>query len=264
MTLSLGTFPFGQPLRRVVQVDRAAKRVFVLGVYASAVHARWVSPEGRTLIAALAVASEPYIFWRGDGAEAILTGIRIPEGAGKLVPAPPQLNGPSGQALDTGILEPLGLTRADAWLCDLVPQTCLNPRQKAALDREYAPRKAKLRLPEVSLPPVPKSFADDIRRKEVLDELIESRAEVVILLGDKPIQQWLRHFDPRWQRLSDFGEYGRLHEVELPGRKVQVLPLAHVRQIGALGAHSPRWFELHQRWVKERAAGVLQAPKGSR
>jgi hypothetical protein len=34
-------FPFGEVVRPVVQQDRRAKSVFVLGVYASAVHARW-------------------------------------------------------------------------------------------------------------------------------------------------------------------------------------------------------------------------------
>jgi hypothetical protein len=33
-------FPFGQPLRPVVQADRTPKKLFILGVYASAVHAR--------------------------------------------------------------------------------------------------------------------------------------------------------------------------------------------------------------------------------
>jgi len=41
----LGTYPFGSPLQRVIQADRTPKRVFVLGVYASAVHARWLGPE---------------------------------------------------------------------------------------------------------------------------------------------------------------------------------------------------------------------------
>ena len=35
------TFPFGMPIMPVQQADRSPKRVFVLGVYASAVHARW-------------------------------------------------------------------------------------------------------------------------------------------------------------------------------------------------------------------------------
>ena len=34
-------YPFGEELRPVVQQDRTPKKVFVLGVYASAVHAQW-------------------------------------------------------------------------------------------------------------------------------------------------------------------------------------------------------------------------------
>jgi hypothetical protein len=30
----IGTFPFGQPIKKVVQKDRTQKRIFVLGVYA--------------------------------------------------------------------------------------------------------------------------------------------------------------------------------------------------------------------------------------
>ena len=63
--ISVYYFPFGQPLKRVQQTDRTPKKVFVLGVYASAVHARWIDKEGRDKIKALAVASEPCIFWRG-------------------------------------------------------------------------------------------------------------------------------------------------------------------------------------------------------
>ena len=58
-TSSAACFPFGQPLHEVQQTDRRPKKVFVLGVYASAVHARWIGPEGRDVVKALAVASEP-------------------------------------------------------------------------------------------------------------------------------------------------------------------------------------------------------------
>ena len=68
-----GTYPFGSRLRQVVQQDRTPKQVFVLGVYASAVHARWTSADGRVLVRALAVASEPAIFWDGSGAAAIVS-----------------------------------------------------------------------------------------------------------------------------------------------------------------------------------------------
>lgn len=115
------TFPFGMPIEPLVQADRAPKRVFLLGVYASAVHARWVSESDKTIINALGVASEPEIFWRGDGAAEIISGIPVPEGAGTLKPAGPHLNGPSGKALDDLFLAPLGIDRTDAWLCDLLP-----------------------------------------------------------------------------------------------------------------------------------------------
>ena len=133
------TFPFGEPVRSVQQKDRTPKRVFVLGVYASAVHARWLDGDGKTLVTALAVASEPYIFWRGDEVQDILRQINMPSELGKLVPAASNLNGPSGIALDQLFLEPLKLSRNDAWLCDLVPHSCMNPGQKKAIEREIQP-----------------------------------------------------------------------------------------------------------------------------
>jgi hypothetical protein len=104
-------------LQKVSQKDRTPKKDFVLGVYASAVHAVWRDTKGKVLVKALAVASEPEIFWNGDGAEKIIRRIQLPDGVGTLAVAAKQFNGPSGQALDTHILEPLGLTRDDVWLC---------------------------------------------------------------------------------------------------------------------------------------------------
>lgn len=76
----VGIFPFGEPILPLVQPDRTTKRVFVLGVYASAVHARWIGEDGRQKIGAVAVASEPEIFWRGDQdvARQIVSAIRQP------------------------------------------------------------------------------------------------------------------------------------------------------------------------------------------
>ena len=121
MNSDLGTFPFGKPVKRVIQKDRSPKKAFVLGVYASAVHAKWISSNGKTLVKALAVASEPEIFWPGTGAEEIIKDISMPANSGQLVPADASLNGPSADALDIQILKPLGLSRNDVWLCDLVP-----------------------------------------------------------------------------------------------------------------------------------------------
>ena len=109
MTL-IGIFPFGQPIAALRQSRRGRRRVFVLGVYASAVHARWIGPDGKTRINALAVASEPEIFWTGNGATDLIREVPIPAAAGHLVSAGPTVNGRSGRALDELYLKPLGFT----------------------------------------------------------------------------------------------------------------------------------------------------------
>jgi uracil-DNA glycosylase len=238
--------------------------VFVLGVYASAVHARWVGPDGRTVVRALAVASEPSIFWRGEGADQIISGIRVPAEAGRLVPADPQMNGPSGRALDEYILSPMGVKREQAWLCDLVPHSCVNEKQREALDRSYNPLVGTRSLPPASIPPVPKELADDARRQAILDELRASRAGVLVLLGDEPIQWFLRHFDPRWRRLSDFEPYGSLHDACLAGLDLRVLPLVHPRQAARLGRFSQRWFDAHQHWIKRGGTHLKKADANGR
>ena len=73
-------YPFGQTVNPLVQQDRTPKKVFVLGVYASAVHARW--KQGSKIVCqALAVASEPRIFWDGnvEEAKAIISSIKMPD-----------------------------------------------------------------------------------------------------------------------------------------------------------------------------------------
>jgi hypothetical protein len=128
-------FPFGQPLQKVQQKDTTPnKQVFVLGVYASAVHSKWLSPDGSVKVQALAVASEPEIFWRGNDAQEIISKINVPKEAGSLVPANENLNGPSGKALDELFLKPLGFSRDNAWLCDLLPESRVNANQKKAVD----------------------------------------------------------------------------------------------------------------------------------
>jgi uracil-DNA glycosylase len=243
-------FPFGQPLRTVEQQDRSPKKVFVLGVYASAVHAKWVGTDGKIVVRALAVASEPTIFWRGEDADEIISRISVPAELGRLVSVERQLNGPSGRALDEFILKPLRVQRDVTWLCDLVPHSCVNPSQQKAICRSYKPLMAKHQLPVPSVPPVPQQLADDARRREIMDEIHASQAEVLVLLGDEPIRWFLNQFDSRWRRLSDFGDYGRLHEIKLEGRALRVLPLAHPRQIAKLGRSSKVWFDAHAAWIE--------------
>ena len=235
----------------MVQQDRSRKPFFVLGVYASSVHARWFGPDGRTLISAMAVASEPDIFWRGENAEHVVARIHVPPGAGKLVAAGEALNGPSGQALDKHFLAPLHVPREKAWLCDLLPESRMNSSQAAALEREYRPRMQDWGLPEYSFPPVPRELASPRRREEIAEEIVTARSEVLVTLGDKPLRWFAMHFGAK-PALSEYGDssdsYGRRHKMTIAGHRVELLPLVHPRQAGRLGSHSPKWASLHENW----------------
>ena len=246
-------FPFGKKLHPLVQEDKSPKKVFVLGVYASAVHARW-KKDGKIVCQALAVASEPRIFWDGneDEARQIISEINMPNELGYLEPAGKQLNGPSAKVLDDNILAPLGYTRKDAWLCDCLPETRLNPSQVKALREKYNVLIEKYNLNEVTIPNRPASFCDAERSKEITKELMDSEATLLVLLGDIPISQYLKKVaSVPYTTLGEYVDlygYGTKTEVVINGKKIQVLPLAHPRQIGALGAHSEKWYLAHKEW----------------
>ncbi len=247
------TFPFGQKLRPLIQEDKNPKKVFVLGVYASAVHARW-KKDGQIICQALAVASEPRIFWDGniDEAADIINSVAIPKELGILEPAGKHLNGPSAKVLDENILAPLGFSRNDAWLCDCLPETRLNPGQVKAINEKYNPLIEKYGLNPVTIPSRPSVFCDKQRSGEITEELMQSKAELLVLLGDIPIAQYLKEvsnvpFSSLKEYVDMYG-YGNSTEVEIGEKAIKVLPFAHPRQIGALGAHSERWFEEHRKW----------------
>lgn len=250
-------FPFGQELYPLVQEDQSPKKVFVLGVYASAVHARW-KKDGKVVIQALAVASEPRIFWDGNPEEAkkIIDAIAIPGELGVLEPASRQLNGPSAKVLEENILAPLGFTREDAWLCDCLPETRINPSQARAIRKKYVPLIKEYGLNPVTIPTRPSSFCDAKRSKEITEELLKSEAELLVLLGDIPTKQYLKKVaDVPYSTLGEYVDlygYGNPTEAVICGKAIKVLPLAHPRQIGALGAHSERWNLAHRDWEKKR------------
>ena len=250
-------FPFGEKLHRLVQEDRTPKKVFVLGVYASAVHARWMR-NGIVECPALAVASEPRIFWDGneDEAREIIGRIKIPAGLGTLSPAGKNLNGPSAKVLDEQILTPLGFSREDAWLCDLLPESRTNSGQKKAIERCYNKYIGQYDLKPVTVPERKSKFCDARRAAEILEELKESDARLLVLLGDIPIKQFLKTVaDIPYSSLQEYVDlfgYGNPTDVTIQGKIIKVLPLAHPRQIGALGTHSEKWYQMHQKWEKKR------------
>ena len=252
-------FPFGQPLKKVCQIDRTPKQAFVLGVYASAVHACWVNPQGKIKVKALAVASEPYIFWTGEESEKYFP--QIHPGLGKLIaPTDKNLNGPSGRALDKLFLTPLGFKRETSWLCDLLPESRVNSNQKYAIDREYT--KAiieQYKLKPATVPLFDKMELDSSsRRHEILAELESSGAETLILLGDLPIYWFLRFYtEERYSKLAQFGEtentYGMQHKIKINGKSYNVIPLCHPRQADSLGKANAKWRHLHDQWIEKNS-----------
>lgn len=249
-------YPFGEYVRPLAQEDRSPKKVFVLGVYASAVHARW-KKDNNIICQALAVASEPRIFWDGNPNEAreIISRINIPEELGALEPAGSHINGPSAKVLDEHILAPLGFTRNDAWLCDCLPETRLNPSQVKVIQERYNPLVVEHGLNEVTIPKRPSAFCDEKRAEEIVDELMQSQAELLVLLGDIPIEQFLRRVsDVPYSTLQEYVDrygYGNSSVATIHKKQIRVLPLAHPRQIGALGVHSEKWHNTHIEWEQE-------------
>ena len=250
-------FPFGEYLHPLIQKDQTPKKAFVLGVYASAVHARWIR-DSKVICQALAVASEPEIFWDGDHdeAEEIIGRIKIPEELGRLEVASDQLNGPSARALDDQILAPLSLSRKDAWLCDCLPESRLNSSQIKAIHERYDPLIERYGLNKVTLPKRPDLFCDEKRAQEITDELLRSEAELLILLGDIPISQYVnRVSDVLYDSLQSYVDlygYGSVTETKIADRMIGILPVAHPRQIGALGSHSNKWHQMHLEWEKNQ------------
>ena len=249
-------FPFGQKLHPLVQEDKTPKNVFILGVYASAVHAQW-KKDGKFICRALAVASEPRIFWDGkpEDAKAIIDKVAIPKELGTLEPADRQLNGPSAKVLDESILAPLGYTRKDAWLCDCLPETRINQSQAKVIQERYNPLIKQYNLNPVTIPLRPTSFCSAERSREITEELFQSQADLLILLGDIPIAQYLKKVASiPYSSLGEYVDlygYGTVTEAVIDGKAFKILPLAHPRQIGALGSHSEKWHLAHKKWCEK-------------
>ena len=249
-------FPFGEVVRPLVQQDRSPKKVFVRGVYASAVHADW-KKDGEVIIRAMPVATEPRLFWDGDEAEAreIVSRINIPEELGTLEPAESRFNGPVSKVLDEDILAPLGFVRDDVWLCDCLPEVRLFPSEFREIHDKYDPLKYKYDLNDVLIPRRPAVFCDDRRAREIADEIIESQAELLILLGDIPIGQFLyKAAGVPYRSLAEYCEkygYGVRSQVRIKGKDIDVLPVAHPRQIGVFGAYNEIWHRAHLKWKEK-------------
>jgi len=153
-------------------------------------------------------------------------------------------------------LKPLGYKREDAWLCDLLPYSRINPNQQKAIEKHYNPLIKKFNLPECTIPKFSaKELNNSKRVDEIVDELEQSQAEKIILLGDLPIKHFLSYFS-NYNKLSEFGntaeEYGKERPTKINGKTYQVIPLVHPRQAAALGKSSLKWKEIHNNWIQQK------------
>jgi uracil-DNA glycosylase len=247
-------FPFGRPLENTPPQKARKAKAFVVGVYASAVHARWIGPDGKEACKALAVSSEPCSFWDGTGADAIIADLQktVPSDMGRLEVPARQFNGPSGGTLLEMYLAPLGLRPAECWITDLHDRYFLSPGNEKAVARyEKLRNEVRSAAPPAALPQRPERVIPTKERLTRLrDELGDSGARLVITLGNEPLRPLLGNSA---RKLSLEG-YGQPEGVEVFGQRVRVLRLCHPRQAGGLGTSSESWAGAHTAWVK-RAGG---------
>src|SRR3954464_6696638 len=168
------------------------RRGFGLGAYPSALHVRWKGVAGQE-ISALPVDDEPEPFWTGtderERIDAWKSAIGFDPAVHGTVGPVGQLNGSSGRALDTDYLEPLGISREDAWITDCLPTYHASDAVTKAIAERFLPALPD-GTPPPNLPPHPSegtiiSHATDAARLEELRvEFAHADPEIVITLGN--------------------------------------------------------------------------------
>lgn len=248
--MNIFRFPFGETLENTPPQRTSNAKAFVLGVYASAVHARWIGPDGKEACKALAVSTEPCSFWDGNGGEKIISRIdrTVPREMGSLALPAGKFNGPSGETLREKYLAPLDLTPDKCWITDLHDRYFLSrDNAKAVAKYEMLRHKAGSKTAPASLPTRPKRVVPtEERLARLRDEFHQSGAPLVITLGNEPLRPLL---GASARKLSN-ERYGEPAEFEVFGRRVVVLRLCHPRQAGALGFSSRAWTDTHAAWMK--------------
>lgn len=242
------TFPFGRPVLPVAPAADGERRVFVLGVYPSAVHARWVGADGKQAIKAVAIDNEPEPFWTGGDASVRVESVNaeLPEGVGHLEAA--NQNGPSGLTLAERYLGPLGLDPGDCWITDLENRWLANTAQIEALTRSYQPLVDQSLLPAYTLRERPKEIGLVADRVPTLRAEWDTAApDVLVTLGAEPTKALGLHGPTHTG-------YGQPTSITMWDRSVVHLALVHPRQAGGLGDHSSDWAATHQAWIESSPA----------
>lgn len=256
----LGNFPFGENIVRLTQKDRSPKRFFLIGSYASAVHALWFDLSGKMVTRSLAVANEPEILWAGNSFEAltVITRVKCPLDAGRLTDAGKRMNGGIGRLFHSEILKPLNIFRSDVWFSLLIPFTIANKGQRKALNR-YNRSCEKFRLPPSSILPsnIKTSLITEKRISDLIEELEESKAEIIITLGDLPLHHFIKLFNPYIDKLDSFERYGQIHDIKIKDKNYRLLPFYHPKSGENIGAYTEKWRRVHFDWKRLNAPEMV-------
>lgn len=255
----LGTFPFGNPVLRVQQIERDPKPVFILGVYGSAVYGQFKTKKSQLSIRYLPIANEPEIFWSGgqDLVRKIISDLKIPKEIGKLSPELSIVNGFMGKSLDKYFLNPLKIKREQVWICNLIPHHVLNKNERKSI-KKYNNIQGELNLPKASIPTKKDrwNFITKKRFREIIEELFQSRADVIITLGQQPLKWFLKEFDNNVDQLLNIKDYGVLTEVQIESINIKLLPLFHPKQLLKERNRDTRVGLLHYDWLKLKAKKI--------
>lgn len=272
MAQQFGQFPFGRPnTERPMRMPAAGTaQVMVIGVYPSAWHVRWTAPThlrhpDRTGgVAALAVDVEPEVFWNGDGADYPARVARWKEETkfvegddagqhGTLGVKSPPTNGSSGGKVEGRYLAALGITSSQAAFTDVCPVFfakyggAKRRPQGTAILQEYNAIAGELGMPPATLPRRPPAKALVARAVEeygglLVTDLERADAPLVVTLGDEVLQtlRQLPALAPKppaetLTELYDRDLYGAEGILEVNGRRVRWLPLAHPGLLNGAG-----------------------------
>lgn len=258
--------PFGELIKKIKQLDRKQKDVFILGNYSHAVNADWISADNDTLVKNIPIASEPSIFWSGENADNIIKWVDIPKEIGSLLPAKRINNGQSGRTLIDRYLRPLEMKRDDIWLCNLVPYAQVFLSQRRDIEEFYMPLKEKYSLPMPNIPDFKTAeFRNEVRINEIMEELTISNPKLIITLGDEAINYFIRKVsDCKHLAIKDFSvdgdTYGKIHSISIDGNKYDLLPLYHPRQLDGLGKPSQLWNDQHNKWISKLSIQTSSFP----
>jgi hypothetical protein len=241
-------FPFGAPVKECGVETPDKVEAFVLGAYPSALHVRWVRPDG-VAITAMAVDNEPSVFWDGEDEQQ-----RVDDWArdhfddcwGSVTPSG---NGPSGKWVKRDILRPLQRAGIRThFITDCLTTYRVSDAGQEAIDERYLPFAAE--NPRLQ-PPVLSSHPSEgaIVREALNDQKGRIAAQVaaatpahVVTLGDAAARVVAAMSE--WQGTGKLSTtpYGVPRDITLAGVPVRWSALIHPAARG-------EWQERHQKWL---------------